>query len=328
MLRFMTRRLLLLIPTLLAISMVSFAIINLPPGDYLTSYMAALASNGESIDPAQLQAFADHYGLGQPIYVQYFKWMSGILLHGDFGQSMEWQQPVAQVLWNNLGLTLIISISTLLFTWIVAFPLGVYSAVRQYSIGDYIATFLGFLGLAVPDFLLALVLMYLMFSLFHQDVGGLFSPDYAMAPWSLARFWDLMKHIWIAIVLIGASGVAGLTRIVRANLLDELHKPYVVTARAKGLPEYKLLIKYPVRQALNPFVSTVGWHLPSLISGSVIVSIVLGLPINGPLLLKALQTKDMYLAGSFVMMLSVLTVIGTLLSDILLAWLDPRIRLE
>lgn len=328
MLRYLARRLLLLIPTLLAISIVSFAIIDLPPGDYMTAYVATLAQNGETLDPAQMRAFADQYGLGQPLYVQYVKWMGGILLHGDFGMSMDWQAPVSQLIWSRLGLTLLLSVVTLIFTWIIAFPLGVYSAVRQYSIGDYLGTFFGFLGLATPDFLLALVLMWIMFAYFHQDVGGLFSPQYANAPWSLARVWDLFKHLWIPMIILGTSGVAGLTRIMRANLLDELHKPYVVTARAKGLPEYRLLIKYPVRQALNPFVSTVGWHLPSLISGSVIVSIVLSLPINGPLLLRALTSKDMYLAGSFVMMLSVLTVLGTLVSDILLAWLDPRIRLE
>ncbi|GAB4515818.1 MAG: ABC transporter permease [Anaerolineae bacterium] len=327
MLQYIVRRTLLMIPTIIAISVVAFIIIQLPPGDYLTSLVATMATQGEQIEQSSLEALKVRYGLGQPVYVQYFKWVWGIL-HGDFGQSFEWNKPVSDLIWDRLALTFVLSLSTLLFTWIVAFPIGIYSAVRQYSLGDYVFTFLGFIGLATPNFLLALVLMYISFKYFNQSVGGLFSPEFVEAPWSWAKVWDLAKHLWIPMIILGTSGTAGLIRIMRANLLDELHKPYVVTARAKGLPERKLILKYPVRVALNPFVSTVGWTLPSLVSGSAIVSVVLSLPTTGPLLLRALMAQDMYLAGSFILMLSILTVIGTLLSDILLAWLDPRIRFQ
>jgi peptide/nickel transport system permease protein len=285
-----------------------------------------MAATGETVDRAQLVALEQRYGLGQPIYVQYWKWISGILLRGDFGQSFEWNQPVNTLIWGRLALTFVLSLSTLLLTWLIAFPIGIYSAVRQYSLGDYVFTVIGYIGLAIPNFLLALVLMYIAFKYFNQSVGGLFSPEYVDAPWSVGKFVDMMNHMWIPVVIIGTAGTAGLIRIMRANLLDELHKPYVVTARAKGMPERRLLLKYPVRVALNPFVSTVGWTLPVLVSGAAIVSIVLSLPTAGPLLLRALMSQDMYLAGSFIMLLSTLTVIGTLISDILLAWLDPRIR--
>ncbi len=328
MLQYVVRRVLYMIPTLFVISIVSFVIIQLPPGDYLTSLVATMASTGETVDRAQLVALEQRYGLGQPIYVQYWKWISGILLRGDFGQSFEWNQPVSALIWGRLGLTFVISLVTLLFTWVVAFPIGIYSAVRQYSLGDYLFTIVGYIGLAIPNFLLALVLMYVAFKFFNQSVGGLFSPEFQDAPFSLAKVWDLLKHLWIPVVIIGTAGTAGLIRIMRANLLDELHKPYVVTARAKGLSENRLLLKYPVRMALNPFVSTLGWTLPTLVSGAAIVSIVLSLPTTGPLLFRALMSQDMYLAGSFILMLSTLTVIGTLISDILLAWLDPRIRYE
>lgn len=328
MLQFILRRLMYMIPTLIAISIVSFILIQLPPGDYLTSMVAGLRDQGVEVDAAQLAALQERYGLGQPIYVQYYKWMSGILLRGDFGQSFEWRRPVSGLIWQRLGLTVIISLSTLLFVWAIAFPIGIYSAVRQYSIGDYIATFFGFIGLATPNFLLALVLMYVGFRFFGQNVGGLFSPEYVDAAWSWAKVKDLISHLWIPMIVLGASGTAGLIRVMRANLLDELGRLYVVAARAKGLPEWRLLLKYPVRIALNPFVSGIGWLLPQIVSGSTIVAIVLSLPTTGPLLLRALMAQDMYLAGSFLLMLSVLTVIGTLLSDILLAWLDPRIRYQ
>ncbi|MEZ4709138.1 MAG: ABC transporter permease [Caldilineaceae bacterium] len=328
MLQFILRRLVFLVPTLIAISLVMFIIIQLPPGDYLTTLVAAMASQGEDVDPAALAALKERYGLGQPVYVQYWKWISGIVLRGDFGRSFAWNMPVADLIWERLALTFVLSLSTLLVIWAIAFPIGVYSAVRQYSVGDYVATFFGFLGVATPNFLLALVLMYIAFKYFNQSVGGLFSPDYQEAPWSWGKLGDLFSHLWIPIIIIGTDGTAGLIRIMRANLLDELRKPYVVTARAKGLPEWKLLLKYPVRVALNPFISTVGWVLPGLVSGSAIVAIVLSLPTTGPLLLRALLSQDMYLAGSFLLMLSILTVIGTLLSDLLLAWLDPRIRYE
>ena len=327
MLQFAIRRILYMIPTLIIVSILSFVIIQLPPGDYLTTVVTNMRASGETIDEAILAAMEQRYGLNQPIYVQYWKWISGILLRGDFGQSFEWNQPVSELIWGRLALTFTMSLTTLLFTWLVSFPVGIFSAVRQYSIGDYVATVIGYIGLATPSFLLALILMYIAFKFFNQSVGGLFSPDYADALWSWGKAWDLFKHLWIPVVIIGTGGTAGLIRIMRANLLDELHKPYVTTARAKGMTELHLTLKYPVRMALNPFVSTVGWTLPVLVSGSAIVSIVLSLPTTGPLLLRALMSQDMYLAGSFIMVLSVLTIIGTFISDILLAWLDPRIRL-
>mgnify|MGYP001397654000 CR=1 FL=1 len=328
MLSFIARRILYMIPTFFAVSIVAFAIIQLPPGDFLTTLVASMASQGEKIDPAAMEALRIRYGLGEPLWVQYFKWMSNIFLRGDFGQSFEWNQPVISLIWSRLILTFLLSLATLLFVWAVALPIGIYSAVRQYSLGDYTFTFLGFIGLAIPNFLLALVLMYVGFKYFNQSVGGLFSPEYQEAAWTWAKFVDMMAHLWIPVVIIGLSGTASLIRVMRANLLDELHKPYVVTARAKGLPEWQVIMRYPVRVALNPFVSTIGWVLPALISGEAIISIVLSLPTTGPLLLRSLMSQDMYLAGSFILMLSTLTIIGTLLSDILLALLDPRIRLE
>jgi peptide/nickel transport system permease protein len=328
MLQFVLRRVFLMIPTLFAISIVAFIIIQLPPGNFLTSYIANLSASGETVQQDVIDALNQRYGLDQPIYVQYFKWIGNIILRGDFGHSFDWNTPVENLIWERLSLTLLISVSTLLFTWVIAFPIGIYSAVRQYSIGDYIATFFGFLGLAIPNFLLALVLMYIAFKYFNQSVGGLFSPDYIDAPWSVGKVLDLIAHMWIPMIILGTAGAAGLIRIMRANLLDELRKPYVRTARAKGLPEWKVILKYPVRVALNPFISTAGWLLPSLVSGSIIVAVVLSLPTTGPLLLRALTSQDMFLAGSFILMLSLLTLVGTLLSDILLAWLDPRIRFE
>lgn len=325
---YIIRRVLLMIPTIIIISMVSFAIIQAPPGDYLNSLLAQLASSGESVNAAQIADLRERYGLGDPIWVQYWKWVTHILTAGDFGQSFEWNRPVSTMIWDRMGLTLLVSIVTLLFVWIIALPIGIYSAVRQYSMGDYIFTFIGFIGLAVPNFLLALVMMYGALVLFGQSAGGLFSPEFVDAAWSWDKVIDLINHLWIPLIVIGTSHMAALIRVMRANLLDELYKPYVVTARAKGLPEWRLLLTYPVRVALNPFVSTIGWILPSLVSGAVIVSVVLNLPTTGPMLLKALLSQDMYLAGSIILLLSVLTVIGTLLSDILLAWLDPRVRYQ
>ncbi|HEY9076181.1 MAG TPA: ABC transporter permease [Anaerolineaceae bacterium] len=326
MLKYIGWRILMMIPTIFVISIVSFIVIQLPPGDFLTSYVAGITARGESIDEATIQALRNSYGLGQPMYVQYIKWISGVL-RGDFGQSFTWRVSVSSLIWDRVWLTILVSFVTLMFTWIVAFPIGVYSAVRQYSILDYIFTFIGFLGVAIPGFLLALVLMVFAFSQFNMSVGGLFSPGFEDAPWSWEKFVDLLKHLWIPVIVLGLSGTASLIRIMRANLLDELNKPYVVTARAKGQSEFKLLMRYPVRAALNPFVSTLGWTLPQLVSGSTIVAVVLNLPLTGPMMLQALVSQDMYLAGSFILILSVLTVIGTLISDILLAWLDPRIRL-
>jgi peptide/nickel transport system permease protein len=326
MAQFILRRVLYMIPTMFVISIVSFIVIQLPPGDYLTSYIANLSASGEQIEAEVIEALEERFGLGQPMHIQYVKWIGNIITKGDFGQSFAWNTPVEDLIWGRLGLTLLISIATLLFTWVIAFPVGIYSAVNKYSIGDYIATFLGFLGLAVPNFLLALVLMFVAFKYFNQSVGGLFSPEYVEAPWSMAKVLDLVAHLWIPMIILGTAGAASLIRIMRANLLDELKKPYVRTARAKGLPEWKAILKYPVRVALNPFISTAGWLLPTLVSGSIIVATVLSLPTTGPMLLSALTTQDMYLAGAFILLLSMLTLVGTLVSDVLLAWLDPRIR--
>ena len=327
MLAFIVRRLLYMIPTLIVISFASFIIIQLPPGDYLTAYMAKLAQSGVDLDASAVAALRQRYGLDQPFYIQYLKWMLG-MLHGNFGYSFEWNRPVSTLILERLPLTLIISVTALLFAWAVALPLGIYSAVRQYSIADYVFTCIGFLGLGIPSFMIALIFLYLSNRYLGLSIGGLFSPDYATAPWSPARVLDLLKHLWIPVIIVGTSGTASLIRITRANVIDELRKPYVETARAKGLPRLRLILKYPVRIALNPFISSMGFVLPAMISGEIIVSIVLNLPTTGPLLYGALLAQDMYLAGSFVMLLAILTVIGVLISDILLAWLDPRVRYE
>ena len=327
MLRYIAFRILMMIPTIFVISIVSFIIIQLPPGDFLTSYVASITARGETIDDATVEALRNAYGLGQPLHIQYIKWITGVL-RGDFGQSFTYRVAVSALIWDRVWLTVAISFITLVFTWVLAFPIGVYSAVRPYSLLDYFFTFLGFIGLATPGFLLALVLLVVAFDKFGMSVGGLFSPPFENTPWSFARYVDLLKHVWIPVIVIGLGGTASLIRVMRANLLDELHKPYVTTARVKGQEELALLVRYPVRAALNPFVSTLGWTLPQLVSGSTIVAVVLSLPMVGPMMLAALQSQDMYLAGSFILILSVLTVIGTLVSDILLAWLDPRIRMS
>jgi peptide/nickel transport system permease protein len=326
MFEYIIRRIFYIIPTMLFISIVSFVIIQLPPGDYLTTMVSTMMAQGDEVDEQTVKFLEERYGLNQPIHVQYLKWITGIITQGDFGTSFEWNRPVSTLMWDRIGLTFVISLTTLLFTWLVAFPIGIYSAVRKYTLGDYILTAIGFIGLAIPNFLLALVLMYISYRFFNQSVGGLFSPEYIDAPWSWGKFMDLLAHLWIPVVIIGTAGTAGLIRIMRANLLDELKKPYVEAARLKGQKEWLVILKYPVRVALNPFISTAGWLLPTLVSGSAIVSIVLNLPTTGPLLLRALRSQDMYLAGSFILILSFLTVIGTLISDIMLAWLDPRIR--
>lgn len=325
MLAYVARRLLYMIPTLFLISLVSFAIVQLPPGDFLDSYISTLEAAGGDVSSREVELLRERYALEGSVVEQYLAWMANVL-QGDFGWSFMYQRPVQDVLWGRVGLTFAISLASMIFVYLVAFPIGVYSAVRKYSTGDYVFTFLGFLGLAIPNFLLALVLMYLSLTLFGQSVGGLFSPEFQDAPWSWAKLVDLLAHLWIPVVIIGTASTAGLIRVMRANLLDELSKPYVETARAKGLSERRLLLKYPVRLALNPFVSQVGWELPALISGAAITSIVLNLPTTGPVLLTALKSQDMYLAGSFILILSVLTVVGTLISDLLLAWLDPRIQ--
>jgi peptide/nickel transport system permease protein len=326
-LAYIGRRALLAVFTVWAISVLSFVIIQLPPGDYVTSYIAQMASTGSVVSDEEAESLRIQYGLGQPMYVQYLKWMKLVVV-GNFGMSMEWKRPVTEVIGDRLWLTVVVAVASLILTWVLALPIGIFSAVRQYSPGDYVATFIGFIGLAVPNFLLALVLLYFGFILFNAHIGGLFSPDMQDAPWSLARAWDLAKHLPIPALILGLAGTAQQVRIMRANLLDELRKPYVVTARAKGLSELRVILKYPVRLALNPFASTIGYTLPYIVSGSIIVSLVLGLPTVGPLLLKALIAQDMFLAGTIVLLLGVMTVIGTLISDILLIWIDPRIRLE
>ena len=325
MIAYIIRRILLMIPTLVAISIISFIIIQLPPGDFLTTYVAQLSASGETVDQAELDALKERFGLDEPLYKQYLKWASNFL-RGDFGHSFEWNKPVSELIGERLSLTVTISVFTILFTWAIALPIGIYSAVRQYSWMDYFLTIIGFIGLATPNFLFALVMLWVSYAYLGLSIGGLFSPEYAEAPWSVAKFVDLMKHLWIPVVIVGTSHTAKFIRIIRGNLLDELRKPYVTTARAKGLSEVRLIMKYPVRVAINPLVSTIGWTLPELVSGIAITAVVLNLPTTGPLLLSALMSQDMQLAGTFIMLLSFLTVVGTLISDILLAWVDPRIR--
>ncbi len=328
MLRFIVSRLLWMIPSLVALSFLSFVLIELPPGDYVTTYIATLAASNEIVDQNTAADLRARFGLDQPMIVQYFKWIVGIVTEGNFGLSFEWQQPVSELIWERMSLTLLLTVSTLLLTWGLALPIGVFSAVKKYSVGDYVATFFSFLGLAIPSFLLALVLMYVAAVQFGQDVGGLFSEPYVAAPWSFGKVLDLLSHLWVPVVILAVSGTASLIRVMRANMLDELNKPYVTTARAKGLSEFALLVKYPLRVALNPFISTIAWLLPNLVSGSVIVAIVLSLPTAGPMLLQSLMSQDMYLAGAFVLLICALTLLGSLVSDILLALVDPRIRLE
>jgi peptide/nickel transport system permease protein len=323
---YIVQRLLIMIPTLLAISIIVFVIIQLPPGDYLSSYMAELQSQGEAVDPHKIAFLREQYGLDKPMIEQYAIWLGG-MLHGDFGYSFEYNLPVSEVVGDRLLLSIIVAVATIIFVWVVSFPIGVYSATHQYSAGDYGLTFLGFIGLATPNFLLALILLYVANAWFGTSIGGLMDDKYLGAPWSWAKFVSVLAHLWIPVIVIGAAGTAGMIRRLRANLLDELQKQYVVTGRAKGLPPRRLLIKYPLRMSLNPFIADIGSILPHIISGSAIVSIVLSLPTTGPMLLHALRSQDMFLAGSFLMFLATLTVVGVLVSDLLLALLDPRIRL-
>ena len=327
MLAYLSRRIVLALLTVGAISVLSFVIIRLPPGDYISSYIASVSMSGGFVSEQEVQALRREYGLDKPVYVQYLRWM-GMVVQGRFGVSLEYRRPVSEVIGDRLWLTMVVAIAAVLLTWALALPIGIYSAVRQYSLGDYLATFVGFIGLAVPSFMLALVLMYLGFKFFNANIGGLFSGEFDLAPWSLAKVWDLAKHLPLPTLILALAGTAQLIRIMRANLLDELSKPYVVTARARGLSERRVILKYPVRVALNPFASTIGYLLPYVVSGSIIVSLVLGLPTVGPLLLRALVAQDMFLAGTIVLLLGLLTVVGTFLSDLLLLWIDPRIRLE
>jgi peptide/nickel transport system permease protein len=327
MFRYIVHRLLLMIPTMLAISIIVFIIIQLPPGDYLESHIAELQSQGESVDQEKIDFLRQNYGLDRPLHEQYLHWLFG-MLQGDFGYSFEYNLPVNDVVGDRLFLTVIVSIVTIIFTWAVAFPIGIYSATHQYSWGDYGLTFLGFIGVATPNFLLALVMLYLANVWFGTSIGGLMNPEYIGEPWSWGKFLSVLEHMWIPVIVIGTSGTAGMIRRLRANLLDELQKQYVTTGRAKGLPPGKLLRKYPLRMALNFFISDIGSLLPSVISGAEVVAVVMSLPTTGPMLLSALQSQDMYLAGSFLMFLAFLTVVGVLVSDIALAILDPRIRFE
>ncbi len=328
MAKYILKRLFYVIPTMFIISIVVFVTIQLPPGDYVTQMIESMRNQtgGTTWSPEFEAAMRDRYGLNEPMPVQYSKWIGNIILHGDFGYSFQNSEPSQRIIWDRMGMTLVVSLSAFVFTWMIALPIGVLSAVKQYSLADYFFSFLGFIGLATPGFLIALVLMFLAFKYGNVSLSGLFSQEFENAPWSFERVLDLIKHLWIPMIIIGVAGTAGLIRIMRANLLDELHKPYVETARAKGLPEWKLLIKYPLRAAMNPFVSTIGWSLPALIAGEAIVSIVLNLPTTGPVLLNSLLQQDMFVAAGFLMLLSLLTIIGTLISDLLLAWLDPRIQ--
>lgn len=327
MLGYILRRIGIMIPTLFVISVITFVIIQLPPGDFLSSYAASLRSQGETIDEAEIEVMRERYGLNQPIYVQYGKWIRGIVTRGDWGQSMSLQRPVKDLIWQRMTLSMVLSVVSLLVGWFVAIPLGVYSATHQYSPLDYLVTFISFMGIGTPSFLLGLVVMFIAMNYMGLNVGGLFSDEYILAPWSWAKVVDLLKHIWIPVAILAFNGTAGGLRTTRANLLDELNRPYVETARSKGLKEGYVIWKYPVRVALNPFFSTVGWELANLISGATLLSIVLNLQTEGPMLLNALTAQDMYLAGSFLFLLSVMTVVGTLVSDVLLAWVDPRIRM-
>ena len=326
MLAYLARRFVLAAITIFAITLVTFGILHLPPVDFVTAYAAQAAASGNAISAAEADALRLAYGLNQPLYIQYWKWL-GMVATGDFGRSFEYGRPVTEVIGDRLWLTIILSLGAIVITWGLALPIGIYSAVRQYSIGDYIFTFFGFIGLAIPNFLLALIVMYFGSKFFGISVGGLFSADQQLAPWSWAKVIDLLHHLPVPVLILSLAGTAQLVRIMRANLLDELRRPYVVTARARGLPERRVITKYPVRAALNPFASTVGYLLPFVVSGSIIISVVLSLPTVGPLLLRSLLSQDMLLASTIILLLGVLTVIGTLLSDLLLMWIDPRIRL-
>jgi len=327
MIRYIAQRLLMLPLLMLAYSFVIFVIIHAPPGDFLTSYVATLAASGSSISADMIAALRHDYGLDQPFLVQYWCWLQNLAV-GNMGLSLEYQRPNADLIGEQLFLTIALALFSFILTWAIAIPAGIYSATHQRSVFDHVFTVINYIGVATPNFMLALILMWLAFSWFGISVTGLFSPDFADARWSFARVVDLLAHIWLPALVLGIAGTARLTRIMSANLLDELNKPYVVTARAKGMREWRLVLRYPVRLALNPLISTIGWYLPALFSGSLIVATVMNLPNIGPLLLRALINQDMYLAGGILLIYSFLTIVGTLLSDVLLALVDPRIRME
>ncbi|WP_438752387.1 ABC transporter permease [Pararhizobium sp. O133] len=327
MLRYILWRVAAMLPTLLIISALVFTIIELPPGDYFESYISELRAQGEDVDMAEIQELRAQYGFDRPPIMRYFHWVAG-MIQGDYGYSFEYQLPVSDVVGDRLWLTVMVSFVTILFTWLIAFPIGIYSATHQYSWGDYGLTFLGLIGIAIPNFMFALILMYFANIWFGTTIGHLMDQKYLAESMSWDKFKSILEHLWIPVVIIGTAGTAGMIRRLRANLLDELQKQYVVTARAKGLHPFRALVKYPLRMALNFFISDIGSILPAIISGAEITAIVLSLETTGPMLIKALQSQDMYLAGSFLMFLAFLTVIGVLISDIALAFLDPRIRLQ
>ncbi|WP_062051327.1 ABC transporter permease [Bacillus sp. JCM 19034] len=328
MIRYIIRRTLLMIPVVFVISLIVFFIIQLPPGDFVSNYAMQMEQEGDAIDSAQLEQLRESYGLNDPWYVQYGKWMGGIITRGDFGHSMSYNRPVSEVIQQHMGMTIVVSVASLLFTYFVAIPIGIYSAIKQYSLGDYVFTTIGFIGMATPNFLLAIILMYLSFVYFGDPMLGLQSQDFVDQPWSIAKVLDMLKHLIIPIVVIGTASTCELIRVMRGQMLDEMNKPNVLTARAKGLSEAKALRKYPTRAALNPIISTIGWSLTAIFTGSTITAIVLNLPTQGPVMHRALLGQDMYLAGTWLFFMAIFTVIGTLISDILLAWLDPRIRME
>jgi peptide/nickel transport system permease protein len=323
---FIVRRVLMLIPFLFLVSALSFVVIQLPPGSFVDTYKRNLEAQGGVVNQAQLQALEVRYGLDKPLVVQYGIWISNMVLRGDFGNSFTYQRPVIDILKERLPRTVIISLVSIVLTWIIAIPLGIIAALKKNSVWDYLLTFLSFIGLSLPAFLLAILLMYVVFANTGWLVTGLYSPQFQDAPWSVAKFVDLLKNVWLPLVVLAVTGAAGTIRVLRATLLDELQKPYVITARAKGLPEWRVILKYPVRLAINPMISTIGWLLPAVVGGELVVSKVLNLPTVGPIILAATLAQDMFLAGAFVLLLSMLTLIGTLISDVLLAWLDPRIR--
>ena len=327
MLRYILQRLLLIPVLLFVFSVMVFALVQAPPGDYLTSYIATISSSGSTIDQAEVDALKKQFGLDQPVHIQYLRWMEG-LLHGQLGLSLEYQRPNSELISERIGLTLALALSAFAFTWIVAIPLGIYSATHRNTFLDYLTTVVNYIGVATPNFMLALILMWWAYSQFGLSITGLFSREFEQLPWSFAKVIDLLKHIWLPMIVIGMAGTARLTRVMRANLLDELNKPYMTSGRARGLSEWQLVMRYPVRLAINPLASTIGWYLPELFSGSLIVATVMNLQNIGPLLLRSLINQDMYLAGSILLIYCFLAIIGTLISDILLVWLDPRIRME
>lgn len=326
-LSYIAKQLGLMVMLLILLSVASFIIIQLPPGDFINSYIMTLAATGETVEQEMVDSLRKQYGLDSPLYLQYFKWV-GQLLRGDLGMSFDWQRPVSELIMERLPLTLVVSFLTLIFAYALAIPIGVYSATHQYSSGDYFFSVVGFTGLAIPNFLLALILMFLFYKYFDISIGGLYAPKYILESWSMAKFIDLLKHLPAPIIVIGTAHTASIIRTMRACLLDELNKQYVITARSKGLKEKAVLFRYPVRMAINPIVSTIAWILPAIFSGGAITAIVLNLPTIGPMLYGALLSQDMYLAGSCVMILGTMTIIGAFISDILLAWLDPRIRIK